>query len=81
MWTIARYGTEHADLGKFESGNPNKALVWDNYIYRGPSPIGVKGNPTSASNRYKPFVYPHRGGQGLNWLYADGHVKFKAKAK
>ena len=80
MWTIARYGTEHADVENVGTG-PDKALAWDNYIYRNPTAVGARGNPNSAANRYKPFFYPHRGGQGSNWLYNDGQVKFKAKVK
>lgn len=80
MWTIAKYGTQGADLEKPATRAP-KALVWDNYIYREPTPVGTKGNPISHSNKFSPLRYPHRDGQGLNWLYADGHVKYKPKAR
>ncbi len=81
MWTIAKYGTENAAQEKPGPASANKALAWDNYIYREPTPIGAKGNPTSHSNKFSPLRYPHRDGQGLNWLYADGHVKYKTKAR
>lgn len=82
MWSIAKYGTQSSNLAKSGAGgNYNKALVWDNYIYKKPTPIGVKRNPTSSGNRFNPLNYPHRGGEGANWLYADGHVKLKLKLK
>ncbi len=81
MWTIAKYGTQGAAQEKPGVASANKALAWDNYIYRDPTPIGETGNPTSHTNKFSPLRYPHRDGQGLNWLYADGHVKYKTKTR
>ena len=79
MWTIAKYGTQGAAQENSAAASASKALAWDNYIYRAPTPVEAKGNPTSHLNKFNPLRYPHRDEQGLNWLYADGHIKYKSK--